>query len=95
MPPSNVSTSTSPGSERAPEGLPLAYTGPKGVGIAADELERIFDRFYRGKNSRPSEGMGLGLSIARHIARQHGGDVQVESKVGEGSRFIVSLPVIK
>jgi len=65
-----------------------------GVGIAAEDLERIFDRFYRGKNSRTSEGTGLGLSIARHIAQQHGGNVHVESKLGEGSRFIVSLPVL-
>lgn len=67
-----------------------------GVGIAADELERIFDRFYRGRNSRTNEsgGMGLGLSIARHIARQHGGNVHVDSKLGEGSRFTVTLPVL-
>ena len=65
-----------------------------GVGIAAEDLERIFDRFYRGKNSRPSEGTGLGLSIARYIAQQHGGNVHVESKLGEGSRFTVSLPVL-
>ena len=65
-----------------------------GIGIASEDQERIFDRFYRGANARFREGTGLGLAIARHIAEQHGGAITVESEPGRGSRFTVSLPRI-
>jgi heavy metal sensor kinase len=67
-----------------------------GVGIPAEDLPRIFDRFYRVDKARSRNlgGSGLGLSIAIWIARAHGGDIRVESKVGVGSRFWVSLPVL-
>lgn len=67
----------------------------KGIGIAKKELEFIFDRFYRADNSRSSDvvrGHGLGLSIAKQIVDQHNGEVEVKSKVGEGSVFIIKLP---
>lgn len=64
-----------------------------GIGIASEDLPHVFDRFYRGENAKGKEGMGLGLAIARHIAAQHGGSIEVESHVGKGSRFTVSLPV--
>ncbi|MFN7971985.1 MAG: ATP-binding protein [Acidobacteriota bacterium] len=72
--------------------LSVADDGP---GIPADHLPRIFDRFYRADPARPTEqgGAGLGLSIVREIARMHGGDVSVESVVGAGSRFAITLPM--
>jgi signal transduction histidine kinase len=66
-----------------------------GRGIAPGDLPYIFDRFYRGKMSGSGESMGLGLSIARHIAQQHGGKVEVQSEVGKGTRFTVTLPLMQ
>jgi len=65
-----------------------------GVGIPPQDLERIFERFYRVDpgRSRAKGGTGLGLSIVRHIARVHGGNVSVESSVGSGSTFTIRLP---
>ena len=65
-----------------------------GVGIEAAELPFIFDRFYRGSraNEARGSGSGLGLAIARSIVEMHGGGIEVESRVGSGSRFSVSLP---
>jgi signal transduction histidine kinase len=65
-----------------------------GVGIDAAELPFIFDRFYRGSraNEARGSGSGLGLAIVRSIVDMHGGSVDVESHVGRGSRFIVTLP---
>jgi signal transduction histidine kinase len=63
-----------------------------GPGIAADERQRIFERFERGRRSR-YEGSGLGLSIVRAIAEAHGGHVALESEPGEGARFDIVVPV--
>jgi heavy metal sensor kinase len=63
-----------------------------GIGIASDELPRIFERFYRCDQSRSQSGTGLGLSLARAIARAHGGDITVASTPGQGSIFSVVLP---
>jgi signal transduction histidine kinase/DNA-binding response OmpR family regulator len=60
-----------------------------GVGIPEDELSRIFEPFY----STKADGTGLGLSISHSIVSQHQGEIQVESEVGEGTSFIVRLPV--
>jgi two-component system sensor histidine kinase SenX3 len=67
----------------------------KGVGIPAKDLDRIFERFYRVDpgRARQTGGTGLGLSIARHIAQNHGGRVEVESREGEGSTFTLVLPL--
>ena len=62
-----------------------------GVGIARDELQRIFQRFYRGDQSRSHRGFGLGLSLARSFVRAHGGDITVDSTPGRGSTFTVEL----
>jgi signal transduction histidine kinase len=62
-----------------------------GTGIAADEVDRIFERFYRGTGSLEQEGFGLGLSIARRMVDVMGGEIGVESVEGEGSRFRVRL----
>lgn len=69
-----------------------------GVGIPADELERVFDPFYQvEKNilSREKQGTGLGLAISRQLAQMMKGNLSVESKVGEGTRFTLSLPQAK
>lgn len=63
-----------------------------GIGIAPENFEKIFDRFYRAESSRTSQGTGLGLSLARTIVRQHQGDISISSVPGEGSRFSVILP---
>jgi heavy metal sensor kinase len=62
-----------------------------GVGIPAEHLPHVFERFYRGDASRSSEGLGLGLAIATSIAHAHGGTIDVVSKVGEGTTFVVQL----
>jgi heavy metal sensor kinase len=65
-----------------------------GVGIAPEELTRVFDRFYRGDAARGRPGgTGLGLAIARLLVEQHGGRIEVQSRLGKGSVFRVILPV--
>ncbi|MGJ9451507.1 sensor histidine kinase, partial [Actinotignum sp. GS-2025c] len=65
-----------------------------GCGIAPEDTERIMERFARGRNTGRSEGSGLGLAIVSSIARAHGGEVTVRSRVGEGSVFTLSLPSV-
>lgn len=67
-----------------------------GSGIHPDDLPHLFERFYRADRSRERirGGSGLGLTIVRSIAELHGGTVTVESTVGEGSRFVVTLPLV-
>lgn len=64
-----------------------------GVGIAPDEIETIFDKFYRGGGAQTVPGAGLGLHLVRRIVREHGGEVGVISQPGKGSRFRVRLPL--
>jgi len=64
-----------------------------GRGIPPDQLQKIFEPFYTSKD--PGQGTGLGLSICRDIVQRHGGAITVESRLNEGSRFIVRLPVRK
>jgi heavy metal sensor kinase len=68
----------------------------QGIGIPADEQRRVFDRFYRTDAARAhaKKGTGLGLSICKWIAEAHHGRIEVQSQVGEGSRFTVVLPVM-
>jgi signal transduction histidine kinase len=69
----------------------VSDTGP---GIAAHEQDRIFEPFYRSqRDKRFPQGMGLGLSIARELITAHGGRLELESCPGQGSRFIITLPV--
>ena len=66
----------------------------QGHEISPRHLKRLFERFYRvdTARSRKMGGTGLGLSIVKHIAQVHGGQVTVESKLGQGSTFIIHLP---
>jgi signal transduction histidine kinase len=63
-----------------------------GVGIPKDHLPHIFDRFYRVPDPNPEKGLGLGLSFVAAIVKAHGGEIQVETNVGKGSRFEITLP---
>ena len=65
-----------------------------GDGIPAHHLERLFERFYRIDRARSREmgGTGLGLAIVKHLALAHGGEVNVESKLGEGTVFAIDIP---
>jgi heavy metal sensor kinase len=63
-----------------------------GIGIPPEHLPHIFERFYRIERSRTSEGVGLGLAIARRIVRAHDGVIEVESAPGAGTTFTVRLP---
>jgi two-component system sensor histidine kinase BaeS len=63
-----------------------------GVGIPADELPRIFDRFWRGQAAAQTSGSGIGLAIAAELARAHGGTLTAASQPGEGTRLTLTLP---
>ncbi len=66
-----------------------------GAGMSPETLQRVFDRYYRGREARTStgEGAGLGLAISLAIARAHGGALEAYSRLGEGSRFVLRLPL--
>lgn len=75
--------------------LEVADQGP---GMTAEQADRVFDRFYRTDRSRSPSGSGnagLGLAIARSIARAHGGDVELETAIGEGACFRLTLPLLE
>lgn len=79
--------------EAADDRVRLAVTDT-GVGIPAEELPRVFDRFHRVKDSRgrTHEGTGIGLALVEELAKLHGGNVRAESEEGSGSRFTVEIP---
>src|SRR5262249_46122250 len=68
-----------------------------GVGIAAEAMPHLFDRFHRVPNtrSRTNEGSGIGLALVKELVKLHGGSVHVESDVGRGTTFIVRVPLGK
>lgn len=75
-----------------PEGDSVAISvSDTGVGIAPDDLPRIFERFYKADKARTGSGTGLGLAIVKHIVEAHGGTVRVESALGKGTTFTVTL----
>jgi two-component system sensor histidine kinase SenX3 len=69
----------------------------KGLGIPLAEQQKIFEKFYRGSSaaSRKIRGSGIGLSITKHVAEMHGGEVLVDSKPGIGSTFTLRIPIRK
>ena len=79
----------------ATESRAVIQVSDTGQGIPARELSRVFERFYRVDKARARQtgGTGLGLAIVRHVAEAHGGTVGVDSELGRGSTFTVSLPV--
>jgi signal transduction histidine kinase len=83
------------GAERTGSGVEVTVTDT-GEGIRAQDIPRIFERFYRGdasrSRSRGASGAGLGLAIARGIVRAHGGDIEVSSEPGKGTRFTFYIP---
>jgi len=90
------------GVEVQPSAGPDIASGPRinlfvqdhGTGIPADQQQRIFEPFYRLESGlrRETQGVGIGLSIVKHVAEAHGGRVFVRSNPGEGSRFVIELP---
>lgn len=69
-----------------------------GAGISPEDLPHIFERFYRGDKSRThtaTSGFGLGLSIAKWITEKHGGKIEVESQLKQGTTFRVYLPLVE
>ena len=91
---SNVGGRVGVGAKVSDGTVEIAVTD-QGIGIEHDELERIFERFYRvdQARSRDTGGTGLGLSIVKHTVQNHGGDVRAWSKPGRGSTFMIRLPV--
>ncbi len=73
----------------------LLYVEDHGEGIPPEEHQRIFERFYRRGSElrRETQGVGIGLSIVKHIVEAHGGKVTLQSEVGKGSRFTIELPL--
>lgn len=87
-----------PGREGRDEGEPMSIfqlsVSDQGPGIPPSEHDKIFERFYRRGSElrRETEGVGIGLSIVKHIVEAHDGRVRVESESGKGSRFVIELP---
>lgn len=87
-----VEVTLSPG----PRGVVLRVVD-HGIGIAADELDRVFERFYRGENASAwyGEGSGLGLPLAKAIVEVHGGEIALQSRHGEGTTATIVLPTVR
>jgi two-component system phosphate regulon sensor histidine kinase PhoR len=64
-----------------------------GIGIARNDLPRIFERFYKADKSRAAQGTGMGLAIAKHVVEAHGGEIWVQSEEGKGSTFGFRLSI--
>jgi signal transduction histidine kinase len=77
------------------DGTVVLQVADKGIGILKNEIPKIFQRFYRSKNSRgpDSKGSGLGLALVKHVTEAHSGRIQVESELKRGSVFSIFLPV--
>jgi signal transduction histidine kinase len=78
---------------RAQDGKAELAVRDTGIGIAEHHLDHVFDRFWRAPSVRGTAGSGLGLAITRWVAQAHGGAITVESAVGHGTTFLLTLPV--
>ena len=77
----------------APNGIVLISVRDQGPGLTELEQRHVFEKFYRGNQGRSAvQGTGMGLAIAKEIVEAHGGSANVESQVGQGSRFTIALP---
>ena len=90
----HVDFGTSPEAGRSAPAQVFACVRDEGEGIPREAIPRLTERFYRidVKRSRERGGTGLGLAIVKHILNRHNGKLQIDSVVGEGSAFVVSLP---
>jgi signal transduction histidine kinase len=79
----------------ATDGVAELAVHDTGIGIAANHAEHVFDRFWRAPGVRGTAGSGLGLAITKWVAQAHDGTIAVESAAGEGSTFVLTLPVVR
>jgi signal transduction histidine kinase len=81
------------GVDDAPDSIQM-WVEDRGEGIPPEEHQKIFERFYRcgSELRRETQGVGIGLSIVKHIVEAHGGKIKVQSAVGQGSRFTIEIP---
>jgi two-component system sensor histidine kinase BaeS len=93
--PSGGEVAVSVGAERG--SVATVTVADNGEGIPADELDHVFERFYRvdPSRARTTGGTGMGLTIAKKLVEAHGGAIRVESTVGAGSRFVFELPLTR
>jgi signal transduction histidine kinase len=80
---------------RAENGLAELAVRDTGIGIAEGHLDHVFDRFWRAPGVRGMAGSGLGLAITRWVVQAHDGTIAVDSVVGHGTTFVVTLPVVQ
>ncbi|MFA5403549.1 MAG: ATP-binding protein, partial [Ignavibacteria bacterium] len=67
----------------------------EGIGIPEKELSSLFEPFYRASNTGNIPGSGLGLAIVKRFVELHNGKINIQSKVGEGTEFTITIPLIK
>ena len=91
----DVSVSVIEERRRGSEGkLLLVSVEDKGEGIPEEELEKVFDRFYRGSSAMDREGFGLGLALVKSIITIMNGEINIDSEVGKGTRVTFTVPVL-
>jgi two-component system phosphate regulon sensor histidine kinase PhoR len=77
------------------EGFVAISVADSGVGVPPDDLDRIFERFFKTDRSRSGGGTGLGLAIAKHLVQAHGGRIWAESVGSHGTTFTFTLPIVR
>lgn len=74
------------------EGITTLWVDDSGAGVKAEDADVIFERFQRGQGTKRIDGTGLGLAIVKTIAEAHGGNVKLQSRPGNGARFVITIP---